>query len=64
MREGHGVLSLSLVLHKKGSLNMKKIVAGLFVGAFSLAVVGCGEEPKKAAPAPAKAAEPAKDAKK
>ena len=43
---------------------MKKIVAGLFVGAFSLAVVGCGEEPKKAAPAPAKAAEPAKDAKK
>jgi len=41
---------------------MKKLVAGLFVAAFSLAIVGCGEEAKKA-PAP-KAAEPAKDAKK
>lgn len=39
---------------------MKKLVAGLFVAAFSLAVVGCGEETKKAAPAPTKAAEPAK----
>jgi hypothetical protein len=53
-----------LAFHLKGILNMKKIVAGLFVGAFSLAVVGCDEEPKKPAPAPAKAAEPAKDAKK
>ena len=44
---------------------MKKVVAGIFIGAFSLAVVGCGEEPKKPAPAPAKGAEPAaKDAKK
>ncbi|MFM7539556.1 MAG: hypothetical protein ACKO9Z_07845 [Planctomycetota bacterium] len=41
---------------------MKKFVAGMFVVAFSLAIVGCGEEAKKA-PA-AKPAEPAKDTKK
>jgi len=48
----------------KGILTMKKLVAALFVASFSLAVVGCGEEPKKATPAPTKGAEPAKEAKK
>ena len=46
---------------------MKKFAVCMFAAAFSLAIVGCGEEPKKAAPTKApegsKAAEPAKAAK-
>lgn len=42
---------------------MKKFVAGLFLVAFSVAVIGCGEETKPAKPAPSAPTKPA-DAKK
>jgi hypothetical protein len=56
---------MSLILRK---FTMKKFAVCMFAVAFSLAIVGCGEEAKKAptpakAPEGSKAAEPAKAAK-
>jgi hypothetical protein len=56
---------MSLILRK---FIMKKFAVCMFAAAFSLAIVGCGEEVKKTpaptkAPEGSKAAEPAKAAK-
>jgi len=59
-------LPVFLVSHSR-NLIMKKFAVCMFAVAFSLAIVGCGEEVKKPAPTKApegsKAAEPAKAAK-